>query len=357
MNFKLFFLPAALWAAGFLCGCAGHVILDTSNLQTDEGTDSSLTITDDDLLDLKIGKESIFGQILKPNRTYGEKRPCIILLHGFSGLIRFDDLGQALCRAGGVVVIPHFRGVAGSHGKFSFTGSVQDTIKLIRHVKSENFRKTYHIDPEAIFLISHGTSCVAALEAANTTGALRGVVLLDPCDIGAIVLKSSIPDVHAFLEENGLDSLNLNGFDTLYQDLVRNSLKYSFSTSFQQLKGIGFFLISACWDPTASTPMLNVYYSIAEKNKTLPVCQRKKYKTRHSFMGARIQIARDIAEFILKTMEAPGPAAEPDAPSMICCCGCIPSGGSAGKSAGTQAKPAAESNAKTQEKTDVKPAN
>ena len=50
---------------------------------------------------------TIYGQIMVPAASYGDGRPCVVMFHGFAGFTRMDDVAQALCRAGCVVVVPH----------------------------------------------------------------------------------------------------------------------------------------------------------------------------------------------------------------------------------------------------------
>ena len=70
-------------------------------------------------LSFDVDGSAIYGQILVPSSRFGSDRPCVIILHGFAGFTRWDDVAQDLCDAGVVVIIPHHRGAWGSEGEYS----------------------------------------------------------------------------------------------------------------------------------------------------------------------------------------------------------------------------------------------
>ena len=114
---KTFFpvLAAGILLAG--CTSTSSSRLKTENLFHDDSVRTSKTVSDYDALVFKSEGSEIYGQILIPDRSFGGRRPCVLMFHGFAGFGRFDDIGQSLCRTGCVVLIPHHRGAWGSQGK------------------------------------------------------------------------------------------------------------------------------------------------------------------------------------------------------------------------------------------------
>ena len=51
----------------------------------------------------------IYGEIMWPSQDFPKPHPCVIMLHGYPGSARNDDISHALCRAGCVVLVPHNR--------------------------------------------------------------------------------------------------------------------------------------------------------------------------------------------------------------------------------------------------------
>lgn len=291
--------------ASVFAGCASRsaLPLKTENLFRDEPVRSSETASDYDALIFKSGGSEIYGQILKPNRGSGEKHPCILMFHGFAGFGRFDDVGQALCRAGCVVLIPHHRGAWGSQGKYSISNCVQDAVDLVRHVKTPGFQAKYHIDPDAVFLIGHSMGGNTVLNAAANGADVRGIIMAAPCDIGTMYRSMPKDKMRSFMIENGLEVLHTDGFEAVYDDLARHSAEYSFPNAASKLKNIDLFLITGEWDNCISNDLLKTFFASVRKNKSLQTCSCKSYRSGHGLMGVRTQISRDIADFILKSLE------------------------------------------------------
>jgi len=296
-------LAAGLSAAVLLTGCASTSPLKTENLFRDEIPHSAETAADYDALIYRTdsGME-FYGQILKPAGSFGGQRPCVLMFHGFAGFGRFDDIGQALCRAGCVVVIPHHRGAWGSPGKYSISNCVQDAVALVWYMKRVGQWK-YHIDPNAVFLIGHSMGGNTVLNAAAEIPGVRGIVMMAPCDIGTMYRQTPKDKMKKFMVENGLEVLHTDGFEAVYADLGRHAEQYAFPNAAKKLKNVRLFLVTGAWDTCISNDLLKVFYEIARRNKTLPDCSFKSYPAKHGLMGVRTQLTRDIADFIVKSLE------------------------------------------------------
>ena len=293
-------------AAGILltgCSSTSASRLKTEYLFRDEPRISAQKVSDYDALVFKSGGSEIYGQILKPQRAARNKQPCVLMFHGFAGFGRFDDIGQALCRAGCVVLIPHHRGAWGSQGKYSVSNCVQDAVGLVKYVKSPEFQKKYHIDPDAVFLIGHSMGGNTVLNAAAEVSGVRGIVMLAPCDIGTMYRQTPKDKMKHFMVENGLEVLRTDGFEAVYADLGRHAEQYAFPNAAKKLKNIRLFLVTGAFDTCISNDLLKKFYEAAQCNKTLPGCSSKCYPARHGLMGVRTELTRDIADFIAKSLE------------------------------------------------------
>ena len=304
---KTFFsiLAAGLSAAVLLTGCAGpsSARLKTENLFRDDENRSPQAVSDYDALVFKSEGSEIYGQILKPDRSFGDKRPCVLMFHGFAGFGRFDDIGQALCRIGCVVLIPHHRGAWGSQGKYSVSNCVQDAVGLVKYVKTPEFQKKYGIDPEAVFLIGHSMGGNTVLNAAAEVPGVRGVAMLAPCDIGTMYRQMPKDKMKNFMIENGLNVLRTDGFEAVYADLGRHAEQYTFPNAVKKLKNANLFLVTGACDTCIPNDLLKVFYADARENPALLSCSFRSYPAAHGLMGVRIRLSRDIAEFILGSLE------------------------------------------------------
>lgn len=291
-------------AEAILAGCAKDgAVLKTENLFRDEISAEAERIPDYDALVFKSDGADIYGQILKPDRAYGENRPCVLFFHGFAGFARFDDVGQALCRAGCVVLIVHHRGAWGSQGKYSVSNCVRDAVNLIGYVKSKNFTAKYRTDADSVFLAGHSMGGNTVLNAAARSSGVRGIVMLTPCDIGTMTLKMPKEEMRRFLAENGLEVLKTDGFEAVYGDLLRHAEEYSFPRAAGRLQKTALLLITGERDTCISNDVLKTFYEAARRNKSLTPCLHRSYPVGHGLMGVRVQICRDTADFILKTCE------------------------------------------------------
>lgn len=83
--------------------------------------------------------QHVYGEIMWPDGEYSALRPCVIMLHGFPGSARNDDIAHALCRIGCVVMVPHHRGAWGSEGKYLITHCIEDARNLVDYARAMRF--------------------------------------------------------------------------------------------------------------------------------------------------------------------------------------------------------------------------
>ncbi len=302
MRKNFYILLAALTAIVIFSGCVcNKPLLKTENLCRDEVSCNPEGIADYDALVFKSHGAEIYGQILKPDQSFGANRPCVIFFHGFAGFARFDDIAQALCRSGCVVLIVHHRGAWGSQGKYSITNCIQDAAGLIKHVKTAEFTGKYRTNADFVYLVGHSMGGNTALNAAAQTPGVKGIVLLAPCDIGTMTKQMTKSGMRTFLIDNGLEVLKTDGFEAVYNDLAGNASRYSFPNAAAKLKNTSVLLITGQLDTCISNDLLMTFYNAVTRNKTVPVSQYKSYKSKHGLMGVRVKISGDIADFILQT--------------------------------------------------------
>lgn len=242
----------------------------------------------------------IYGQILKPAPSCGAKRPVVLFFHGFAGFGRFDDIGQALCRAGCVVIIPHHRGAWGSQGKYTVSNCVRDAVNLVNYVRSPEFQKKYHTDPGRTFLAGHSMGGNTALNAASEVSGVRGIILLDPCDIGSMTQTMKKEQMLEFLVDNGLQILKTDGPEAVYHDLVVHAAKYAFPAVAQRLNGTSVLLIAAEWGLDENGSLMKNFCAAADRNQKIPYRTFKTCRCNHGMMGVRTILTHDMADFIEK---------------------------------------------------------
>ena len=129
--------------------------------------------------------------VMTPDGTYDRPCPCVILCHGFPGFYKNDDIAQALCRMGCVVIVPGCRGGWSSGGFYSFTNYITDIITTAHWACSPEIVQTYGIDPNSVFLSGHSVGGSSALNAARQLPWLKGVIAIAPYDLSYLFDETS----------------------------------------------------------------------------------------------------------------------------------------------------------------------
>ena len=232
-----------------------------------------------------------------PDGSFSRPRPCVILLHGFPGSARNDDLSHALCRTGCVVLTPHHRGAWGSEGKYLVSNCVEDAVNIARHVRSPGFLRKFNVDPDLVFLGGHSMGGCSALNASKVLPWLRGLLLIAPFDPYQLIKEGSEEKLKALLGEG--EVLHHDGKDVLYADLAKHAEEYSFPNAFGSVKDQNLFVALGSLDLVAPPEQMTGELEAMLKAYGSSACQRfVRYPAGHGLLGARCAFIRDAASFI-----------------------------------------------------------
>jgi pimeloyl-ACP methyl ester carboxylesterase len=127
------------------------------------------------------------GEILFGVTYYAEglRNPTAVMCHGLPGIDKNHDIAQILRQAGFNVVIFAYRGAWGSWGLFSFSGCVEDTRNVLRHVQRGKLPEPFRFDPERIVFVGHSMGAFAAFKAASGLPEIRDIALMAVWNIGS----------------------------------------------------------------------------------------------------------------------------------------------------------------------------
>lgn len=262
-------------------------------------------------LDFVSNGSHIYGEIMWPHNMKQKKHPCVIMLHGFPGSARNDDISHALCRIGCVVIVPHHRGAWGSQGKYLITHCVEDAVNLALYAHSAEFLENYNVHPDQIFLLGHSMGGNSALNAGKQLDFVRGLVMLAPYDPTCFLRLGKEAYIKALLNEGKI--LKSDGIDSIYEDIVQNKENLAFPNAFDGVKNKNILIFAAKYDTVSSNQeMIIPLWNKLEQNRTnlkradgskKAIQKLIEYPVQHGLLGRRILMIREIAEFIKEAGE------------------------------------------------------
>lgn len=252
-------------------------------------------------LDFVSNGSHIYGEIMWPSENYPKPHPCVIMLHGFPGTARNDDISHALCRIGCVVIVPHNRGAWGSEGKYTITHCIEDAQNLAEYVHSKEFLEKYNVDPGQIFLLGHSMGANSALNAGKKLDWICGIIMLTPYDPTRYLNRNKESYFRSLLEEGKI--LQSDGIDAIYEDVVINKDEISHPKAFEQVKDKNLIVFAGTYDSVSPiNEMILPLWQKLEAHETTAIQKRIEYPTEHGLLGRRISVIKEIAGFIDKVL-------------------------------------------------------
>lgn len=241
----------------------------------------------------------IYGEIMWPSSDFPKPHPCVIMLHGFPGTARNDDISHALCRIGCVVIVPHNRGAWGSQGKYLITNCIEDAKNLAEYVRSDEFAGKYNIDVNSIFLLGHSMGANSALNAGRKISWIKGVIMLTPYDPARYLNRNKESYFRSLLEEGKI--LQSDGAEAIYEDVAVNKDEISHPLAFEQMKERNILIFGAAYDSVSpiNEMVLPLWQKLAA-HKTAALQKMIEVPAEHGLFGRRISVIKEIAEFIDK---------------------------------------------------------
>lgn len=263
----------------------------------DKPYDPAVEPSDYDALDFVSAGCHLYGKILWPDGSFAADRPCVILLHGFPGAARSDDLAYALCRIGCVVVVPHHRGAWGSEGKYLVSNCIQDALALADWARSPAFCRQYRVDARAVFLAGHSMGGNTALNAGRTLPWLRGLILMTPFDPTRALRDGHPETLHRLLPEG--DILRSDGLDAIFDDIAAHVDSWQFERAFAQVRTQNLCCVTGRLDEIApGEQMVQPLWQKLRAAQTPAIHRLLELPAGHGLCGSRIALIRFAAQFI-----------------------------------------------------------
>ena len=241
--------------------------------------------------------------VMTPDGTYDRPCPCVILCHGFPGFYKNDDIAQALCRMGCVVIVPGCRGGWSSGGFYSFTNYITDIITAAHWACSPEIVQTYGIDPNSVFLSGHSVGGSSALNAARQLPWLKGVIAIAPYDLSYLFDETSCGI--DFLLEIGAGVLREETPGAIQRNAMACHRNLALEQAFVDLKELNLLLIGGSLDTIAPPEKMNSNLWAKQRTHNSAAVQNyTQFPSDHDFCSFRISLIEQIGYWIASLFQS-----------------------------------------------------
>lgn len=141
--------------------------------------------------------------------------PVAIVFHGFPGNEKNLDLAQAIRRAGWTAVFFDYRGSWGTHGDFSFSHAMEDSVAAIAYMREPANAAKLRIDPKRLVLLGHSMGGYMAAYAGAHDPGVMAVGLISAVNMHDWAQGSVVPGDEAASEARLAKGLAANQIDSL----------------------------------------------------------------------------------------------------------------------------------------------
>ncbi|MFK7897075.1 MAG: alpha/beta hydrolase family protein [Myxococcota bacterium] len=227
--------------------------------------------------------------------------PTAVLLHGFPGNEKNQDLAQAMRRAGWNALIFHYRGSWGSGGRFSFVHILEDVREVLAALRAPDFAAAHRVDPERIALVGHSMGGFAALVSGAERPEVDCVVSMAGANLGGMVLASTPEQVGAFSAQIDAWSGPIRGPGgaALVSELAENATRFNTLGHAGALAKKRVLLVAGLRDQVTPAALHHAPLVSALKSAGAEALSEQVYANGdHSFSGQRIALAQRVTGWL-----------------------------------------------------------
>ncbi len=250
------------------------------------------------MLNFSINDEKVHAMLYLPSGK--GPYPIAMLLHGLPGIIRSEDIAQALRRAGMAVLIFSYRGSWGNDGSWSYANAHRDVLAA-KEMLFEVAPK-YNLDTNKFVTIGHSFGGLMTILLARDSN-LRDFIAISPSD-ASMQWKKAIANKKEHERIKRLDSFSpylkgTNG-EKIWNDVLNDIDSFDAIKAIESFdKNKRFLLIGAEFDNLLG---IDEYFNVQLKSleDRLENVESLILPTGHNYHSQRITLIKSIANWLQK---------------------------------------------------------
>lgn len=232
--------------------------------------------------------------------------PTAIVLHGFPGNEKNQDLAQAMRRAGWNALIFHYRGSWGSGGEFSFVHILEDIREVLAAIRAPEFANAHRIDPDQIALVGHSMGGFAALISGAERPEVDCVVSMAGANLGGMAQALAAAPEQADRSIAQVDAwsgpIRGPGGEVLVAEIAANARRFNPIEHAPALARKKLLLIAGARDQVTPVTLHHTPLVDALEKAGASELQERVYPNGdHSFSGQRIALAEYVTGWLAES--------------------------------------------------------
>lgn len=251
---------------------------------------------------IRSGGEDIFG-LLYTAQGKGP-HPTMLFLHGFPGNEKNLDLVQIFRRAGFNTMFFSYRGAWGSHGSFSFSNVLEDSLAAVDFLRSDEARRQYAVDGERIVLVGHSMGGFAAIKTAAARPFVKETISLSGWNIG--LDGKLFPEDGAAAErvrglvDDAAPRLAGTSSEALLREIAEKKDAFDLRDSVRSFAGRSVLLVGASQDTTVPPETHHELLLDAFRETGDVHTEGVMMDDDHSYSASRVALAKVLLEYLEK---------------------------------------------------------
>jgi alpha/beta superfamily hydrolase len=226
--------------------------------------------------------------------------PNAVLLHGFPGSTKNEDLAYAIQRAGWNVLTFQYRGSWGSEGEFSWSGALVDASAAIAFIGGPNGAGDRGL-PDQVVVIGHSFGGWVALMTAARNSKVRAVASIAAPNIGRRARNLRDPEYYAARLrglEGGLLPVRGTSADDLLREILTHSEEWDLTTHVSTLSRKTVLLVGGQRDTAAPLAEEHVPLVEALQQEGAPNMTSFVLDADHGFTDKRIALTKIVISWL-----------------------------------------------------------